>query len=427
MNKPRPTYTNPFNLTLVLLLINILLLNSCSEEQGVSEEDQNNLVVVNINGKAQKGPFVIGSDITISELDSDLIPTGRTFNSKIHDEDGAFEILQIELESDYVEIKAEGFYYDEVDGSVSQKELTITSLAKVIEGQVSNTNLLTQLESKRIKLLMSEGFSFEEAKKQSYSDLVDVFGITSIVESSNNTSNLDLSIQGKDGAFLLAASVILSSVEETKQWSSESYADWLKFLLDFEEDFSDGKIDSEILKDKMRKGASVIKWRLLDIRNDMETAYNFKVPEFEPIYLEYLSQNPIEFSSEEIYNLFFLEDFGDSLNIISLPSGISLDKENNHAISMSSGSASPYEFEMDILLRVVSGTNASFSTDTDLWSSINDNDEGTDYLLSINHSNSSVVIIPFSFTGEGTIDLTIDLSIEGTNQVPIEKSFTWSE
>ncbi|MFM7583031.1 MAG: hypothetical protein ACKO9F_10005 [Caldilinea sp.] len=45
-----------------------------------------------IAGYVQKGPFVLGSEITVRELDDRFVPTGRTFTGRIEDSTGRFTI-----------------------------------------------------------------------------------------------------------------------------------------------------------------------------------------------------------------------------------------------------------------------------------------------------------------------------------------------
>jgi hypothetical protein len=52
----------------------------------------------NINGFVQKGPYLNGASITISELTSDLTSTGKNFTSQIPDNKGNFEIKNVEPE-----------------------------------------------------------------------------------------------------------------------------------------------------------------------------------------------------------------------------------------------------------------------------------------------------------------------------------------
>ena len=73
---------------------------------------------VTLSGKVQKGPYVQGTEITVRELDSSMIPTGNTFTGTIDDNTGSFSIKGT-LTYKIVELSAIGYYFNEVSGSLS--------------------------------------------------------------------------------------------------------------------------------------------------------------------------------------------------------------------------------------------------------------------------------------------------------------------
>jgi hypothetical protein len=127
----------------------ILILFACQKD--------NWPIIRNIQGFAQKGPFLVGSDVTISELDKNLNPTGKVFFSTIDDNKGRFKIPEVELASQYIQVKVEGKYYHEVWRGFPHDELTLYSLADLSEGNFSNVNLLTHIQKSRVELLVKEG------------------------------------------------------------------------------------------------------------------------------------------------------------------------------------------------------------------------------------------------------------------------------
>ncbi|HET6558271.1 MAG TPA: hypothetical protein VFG54_13210, partial [Prolixibacteraceae bacterium] len=84
---------------------------SCKEESNapIPEVTLKEFYVV---GNAQKGPFINGSNVNIYELNSNFNPTGRTFHTTT-DAKGHFELKGVELVSPYVEMVADGFYFNE--------------------------------------------------------------------------------------------------------------------------------------------------------------------------------------------------------------------------------------------------------------------------------------------------------------------------
>jgi len=70
---------------------------------------------ITLSGKIQKGPYVQGTEITVRELDSSMIPTGNTFTSTIDDHTGSFSIKGT-LTNKIVELSGDGYYFNEVSG-----------------------------------------------------------------------------------------------------------------------------------------------------------------------------------------------------------------------------------------------------------------------------------------------------------------------
>ncbi len=138
-----------------------------------------------------------------------LVSTGKNFTTQITDNKGAFAIKNIELQSGYVQLMANGFYFDEVRGEKSTAQLTLFALANLADtSSVVNANLLSHLEKDRVIYLMQEeNKDFAIAKKQAQKEVLAVFGIEkkNIVVS----ENLDITQEGDDNAILLAVSVIL--------------------------------------------------------------------------------------------------------------------------------------------------------------------------------------------------------------------------
>ncbi len=98
-----------------------------------------------LSGEVQKGPFVRASSVTVQELDSTLAPTGRTFQVTTNDDEGDFSI-PVNVSSQYVEVIAFGYYFDELTNSSSPSgQLTLRALANLTSGGTVNVNLLTSM------------------------------------------------------------------------------------------------------------------------------------------------------------------------------------------------------------------------------------------------------------------------------------------
>lgn len=162
---------------------------------------------VSLQGLAQKGPFINGSSITIYELKSDLTPTGKTFNTQIKDNKGTFGIDNISLSSNFVSIRADGFYYNEILGKQSVSQITLYALTDITDHKNVNINLLTHLEKPRVEYLMKSGLSFSAAKKQAQKEILAIFNIRK--DTINNSEDLNIAAEGVDNGILLAISAML--------------------------------------------------------------------------------------------------------------------------------------------------------------------------------------------------------------------------
>ena len=98
--------------------------DSSSSADTSSSEETNTSSAVTLSGKVQKGPYVQGTEITVRELDSSMTPSGNTFTSTIDDNTGSFSIKG-KLTNKIVELAADGFYFNEVSGSLSSAKLSL--------------------------------------------------------------------------------------------------------------------------------------------------------------------------------------------------------------------------------------------------------------------------------------------------------------
>jgi hypothetical protein len=108
-----------------LSLVLLLFAASCEKE-----ENNTKLSLDKIGGYVQKGPFLNGTSVTISELSGDLSPTGLNFSSRILDNKGTFEIRDVELNinllSDTTASKTNIYVYENGDTEATwQKEINV--------------------------------------------------------------------------------------------------------------------------------------------------------------------------------------------------------------------------------------------------------------------------------------------------------------
>jgi len=159
-----------------------------------------------LTGKVQKGPFVEGSSVYIFSLGDDFSQTGTTYRTTIIDRQGAFEQRDMQLSSQFVELEATGYYFNEVKGELSSAPLTLSAIADVSAADNVNANILTTLERERILYLIADGMNFAAAKKRAHREVLAVFGMTPAEVEDAVTLDVEADVQ------LLAVSAIVQGM-----------------------------------------------------------------------------------------------------------------------------------------------------------------------------------------------------------------------
>lgn len=155
-----------------------------------------------LSGKVEKGPFVRGSAISIQPVNGSLSPEGTVFNGEIKDDAGSFDVGTVELASQFVRLSADGYYFNEVTGELSQSQLHLIAYADLSDVQTVNVNILTHLKSGRIQALMQSGKTFAEANTQAHKELLTQFGLQAHADISAESMSIT---SGNDGAGVLIA------------------------------------------------------------------------------------------------------------------------------------------------------------------------------------------------------------------------------
>ena len=208
------------------------------EENATEDEQQNEPVSFSITGSAQKGPFTKGSYITAFPLDSNLVATGQSFPGTIIDNLGNFKI-NCECSAPYLELRAEGYYFRETCGAVSDAPLYLEALVPLDSVSI-NLNVLTTIIKPRVKKLILEGASYDTAISQSQSEFIATLGID--MEADHNFDELSIVDTTDFDALLLAMSCLIEQNRTTGDVSS--------LIQEIAFDFEDGEI-SAITQDKI--------------------------------------------------------------------------------------------------------------------------------------------------------------------------------
>lgn len=200
---------NSFKILLCGLSL-LLSLAACKKEQ--KEEapkvvPESDISKPYISGFAQKGPFTVGSSVTIYDLNSNYIPTGKSYNTIITDNSGLFEMSSVSLSSGVVKLLASGYFYNENLGRLSASPIILSTITDLRSDSMANINLLTYLEMPRVEYLIQSGLSFDSAKSQAQNEVLAIFSI-------NNSGlpvseNLTIAQSDTGNAILLAISCLI--------------------------------------------------------------------------------------------------------------------------------------------------------------------------------------------------------------------------
>lgn len=220
----------------------IFTLASCSSDDG---DSPNTPISKQIAGHIEKGPFVQGSEVTLTDLNKDLSQSGKSFTTNTSSDLGSFDFGQtLDLSSGLVELKTSGYFYNECTGKLSSSQITLKAVANADESASLNVNLLTHLEYARVKKLVRDGLSFSKAKAQAEKEILSTFAITDKMSTPEKVSIAD---NNKDAAILLAISSIMLY--------DKSEAEFSEFIAKFSSDLEkDGIIDDSSIKEKMKEG-----------------------------------------------------------------------------------------------------------------------------------------------------------------------------
>lgn len=286
--------------TTVFILISILF-SACEE----TTNSPNEIAVDELTGFVQKGPYINGTAVQIFELTENMAQTGKSFSSQIIDNKGTFEMRSLKLSSNYVELQANGFYYNEVSGDNSAAQLTLYALSDISGKNNLNVNVLSHLEKPRVSYLVSEGMAFEEAKKQAQKEILSIFEIDK--DDIAASEQLDISKEGEDNAILLAISAIVQGYRNVAELS-ELLAN---MITDIRED---GTLDSEEIGNALINHVSVM--NVADVRLHMQARYSemgveANIPNFEKYVQQFIENTDFEITGLVTYPEF--SEYGENI------------------------------------------------------------------------------------------------------------------
>lgn len=237
-----------------------------TDDSSTTEED------LSINGSVQKGPFILGTNVTIYKLDSKLRQTGESYTTSTSDNLGNFEFSGKFKKNSFIEIITSGYYFDEITGALSDSTLTLRTIGKISNNNSININILTSIEAERLRYLIQNGSDFEDAQTQAEQEILATFGIN---ESLDNFQSLDItSSNGNGGAALLAISATMLQMAHTNASANGSVvAELSSSLANIITDVkTDGTLNSVTYQNRITQSREKLDWGLVEI--NLKTRYD---------------------------------------------------------------------------------------------------------------------------------------------------------
>lgn len=162
-----------------------------------------------VTGNVEKGPFINGSKITAQALDENYNLTGQVYQGIVVEDDGSFNLGEIKLNSPYVLLTADGYYFNEVYGELSTGQISMQSLVNLTANKQANINVLTHLKAQRMmQLLKNSSLAFDEADKQVQQEVLKSFGLERYAE--KDVCNFSIASGTEEaGALIVVSSTLL--------------------------------------------------------------------------------------------------------------------------------------------------------------------------------------------------------------------------
>lgn len=220
--------------------------------------------VFNVMGKVEKGPMIRGSHVEMRTLDEYMIPTGSSYPATIDNNMGDFNYGALKINSPYAQLTADGYFFNEVDGELSEGTIKLDAIVDLKDNSTINVNVLTHLKSKRIHhLVTTQGMTFKEANAQAQKELLTQFGLQQYA--SKDASQFSLT-SGDDASGVLIA---ISSLVLTDR----SDAEIVEYLSILSNEFGTEGAFSQETKKKIQSGKNYLNARLDRISENIKSRY----------------------------------------------------------------------------------------------------------------------------------------------------------
>ncbi|WP_455667133.1 RagB/SusD family nutrient uptake outer membrane protein [Phocaeicola sp.] len=238
-----------------------LIAFSCSE----SDESEETFAPknYNVNGKVEKGPFISGSTITIQPMNAKLQASGELYSSTIQDNAGNFSFGSKMFDAPYAELTANGYFFNEVIGNLSQGTLSLRGLVDLSDATTVNVNILTHLKYQRVTALVEKGESFTNANKQAQKELFTAFGLQKYADTDASRFSI---IGGNEEAGALIAISSLLIVDRSE-------AELTEYLAKLCREFGQSGTFTEATKSQIKSDREELSKHLSSIKSNIISRY----------------------------------------------------------------------------------------------------------------------------------------------------------
>lgn len=208
---------------------------------------------VELEGAVQKGPFVVGSSVSVSPLNADFSPKGEVYKTSTINNRGEFNISF--ATNGPVALEGVGFYYNEITGDLSAANLTLRAYyVPSADGvQYAYVNMITHLITNRVKTLVTDGQTFVAAVHQAELEIWQELGITR-PDFTSCIDSIDMNITGGDldsNAYLLGVGSILIQMAANRNPAAMD-AELQSLLNEIAIDLQDGNLQGDV-KDEVHR------------------------------------------------------------------------------------------------------------------------------------------------------------------------------
>lgn len=208
--------------------------------------------------------MIRGSHVEMRTLDEYMIPTGSSYPATIDNNMGDFNYGALKINSPYAQLTADGYFFNEVDGKLSEGTIKLDAIVDLKDNSTINVNVLTHLKSKRIHhLVTTKGMTFKEANAQAQKELLTQFGLQQYA--SKDASQFSLT-SGDDasGALIAISSLVLTD---------RSDAEIVEYLSILSNEFGKEGAFSQETKKKIQSGKNYLNARLDRISENIKSRY----------------------------------------------------------------------------------------------------------------------------------------------------------